>query len=79
MKYAVQLVCFMRDFEVFTAVKVHIEVFWGVTLCSFVVGYEHFGALCCFQFRGEDWLHFTLKMEAAWSSETSISYYNTTQ
>jgi hypothetical protein len=28
----------MRDFEVFTAVKIQIEVFWVVTPCNIVVG-----------------------------------------
>jgi hypothetical protein len=28
-------------FEVFTAVKIHVEVFWVVTPCSVVVGYQH--------------------------------------
>jgi len=34
---------------------IHVKVFWVETLCSGVVGYQHF---------------FTLKMEAAWCSET---------
>jgi len=34
-------------FVVFTAVKIHVEVFWVVTPCSFVVGYQRFGRSCC--------------------------------
>jgi hypothetical protein len=35
--------------------------------CTDVIGYS-FGGLCCLQ------LHFTLKMEAAWSSKIMVSY-----
>jgi hypothetical protein len=30
-------------FDVFTAVKIQVEVSWVVTLCSVVVGYQCFG------------------------------------
>jgi len=43
-------------------------VFWIVIRCSDVVGYHCFGGQCCF----------TQKMEAAWSSETFVSYHITT-
>jgi len=33
------------------------------------VGYQCFGGSCCFH------LHFTLKTEVAWSSETMVSYH----
>jgi hypothetical protein len=56
--------------EVFTAVRIHVEFFWVVTLCSVVVGYQHFRGLCCL---------FTLKMEAAWASETLIFYHKNSQ
>jgi hypothetical protein len=35
--------------EVFTAVKIQVDVFWFVTPCSVVVGYQRFG--------GPSWLH----------------------
>jgi len=34
-------------FEVFTAVKIQVEVFWVVTPCSVVVGYRRFRGPCC--------------------------------
>jgi hypothetical protein len=34
-------------FEVFTAVKTEVVIFWVVMLCSMVVGYQCFGGLCC--------------------------------
>jgi len=40
-----------------------------MTPCSVVVGYQRFGRICCLE------LHVTLKMEAAWSSETLVSYH----
>jgi hypothetical protein len=42
-----------------------------VMLCSVEVGYQCFGGLHCLP------LHFNLKMEAARSSETLVSYHNT--
>jgi hypothetical protein len=63
---------FTPSFEAFTAVKIQVQVFWVVTLCCVVVGYQRFRGSCCLQ------LHFILKMEATYSSETLVSY-NTTQ
>jgi hypothetical protein len=53
------------------AVMFQVELFWVVTPCSVAVGYQRFGSPCCLQ------LPFTLKMEAARSSETLVSFHNT--
>jgi hypothetical protein len=34
--------------DVFMAMKIHVVVFWVVTLCSDMVGYQSFGRPCCF-------------------------------
>jgi hypothetical protein len=54
-------------------VKIQVKVFWVVMPFSTVVGYHYFGIPCYLH------LHFTLKMEAASSSEMLVSYHNTTQ
>jgi len=48
------------------------NVFWAVTQCNISVGYQHFGAPCCLHLQGE------MKMEAARSSQTFVSYHNIT-
>jgi hypothetical protein len=57
--------CLIKRFgassEAFMTVMFHVEAFCVVTMHSAVVGYRHF----------------TLKMEAAWSFETLVSYHNT--
>jgi len=34
-------------FEVFTVVKIQVEVFWVVMPCSVVAGHQQFGGTCC--------------------------------
>jgi hypothetical protein len=41
-------------FDIFTAVKIGVEVFWTVTTFSVVVGCQRFGAPCCLHLQGED-------------------------
>jgi hypothetical protein len=50
-----------------------VAVFWVVTQCIDVVGYQCFRGSCCLHLQGE------VKIEAAWSSEMSGSYCSYTQ
>jgi hypothetical protein len=50
------------SFETFTTVVIQVTVFCVMTTCNVVVGYS---------FRS------TLKVEAAWTSETLVSYHST--
>jgi hypothetical protein len=40
------------SFEALTAVMFHVEVFWVVTLCIVVIGYQRFGGPCCLHLQG---------------------------
>jgi hypothetical protein len=57
---------------VFMAVKIQIEVFCIVTMCCVVIGHQCFRGPCCLSLQGE------LKIKAAWTSETLLSYHKTT-
>jgi hypothetical protein len=50
-------------FEIFTAMKIWIVVFWVVTLCSLGDGYQRFGGVYRLHLQG------TIKMEAILSSK----------
>jgi len=39
-------------FEAFTAVMFQVKVFWGVTPCTVVVGYQRFSGPCCLHLHG---------------------------
>jgi len=40
--------------EIFTPVKILVEVFWVVSPCSVVVGYQRFRGPCCLHLLGCD-------------------------
>jgi hypothetical protein len=60
-------------FEVITAVSTKMGVFWDVTPCSLVEVYQRFRGPCCLHH--ED----ALMMEAGWTSETLVNFYQTTR
>jgi hypothetical protein len=68
-----QLIDIHASFEAFTAVMFQVDVFWVVTPCSVVVGYK--------LFRGPGYPHLQreVKMEAARTFETVVSYHKTTR
>jgi hypothetical protein len=43
----------VSSFEAFTAVMLLVGVFWVMTQCSVVVGYQRFGGPCCLHLQGE--------------------------
>jgi len=49
------------------AVMFQVEVFWAVTPCSIVVGYQRFGGPCCLHLQGEvsgSWIE--IQVEVFW-------------
>jgi hypothetical protein len=48
-----------------------------VTPCVVVIGYQRFRGPCCLHRQGENFM--SLKMEAARTSKTLLSYHNTTR
>jgi hypothetical protein len=65
-------ICLEIIFDVFTAMKFQVEVFWVVTPCNFVVGYQLFEGPNRLLLQGE------VKMEAALFFRSLVSYHNTT-
>jgi hypothetical protein len=51
------LAYYIDRFEVLTAVKMLIVVFWVVTPCSLVGGYQRLGGTYSFHFQGIKWLY----------------------
>jgi hypothetical protein len=45
--------CIIARFEILTAVKIQVVVFWAVMQCSVVVGYHCFREPCYLHFQGE--------------------------
>jgi len=76
----VSLVCVIPDatFWVFTAVKIQVEVFWVVTSCNGVVGYQRF--VCpCWRWRQHGPLklsHPTSALDGVTNQKTSICVVN---
>jgi hypothetical protein len=48
-------------FEVFTAVKIQVQVFWVVKPCSVVVGYQRFTGQCCLHLHNSEDLSLNAK------------------
>jgi len=44
----------MRNFKILTVMKIHVVVFWVMTLCSDVVGYQRLGGSYCLQIHSKD-------------------------
>jgi hypothetical protein len=65
----IQTITTDAGFEVFTAMRTHIRVFWVVTPCTVVVGYQRLRGPYCLHFR------YILKVEAARSYHTLVSYH----
>jgi hypothetical protein len=46
--------------------KVHVEVFWIVKSCSYVIGYQRFGSPCCLHLQGEEDGSSAMKVNASY-------------
>jgi hypothetical protein len=51
--------------RIFTAMKIQVAVFWVMTPCSDVVGYQRFGEPCCLHLQGCSYLRPNLGSETA--------------
>jgi hypothetical protein len=67
-----------EKFEVFTTMKIQVEFFWFVMPCDVVAGYQKFLRAVLPPSSGwSDWRwNFTMKKEAALTSETSVHHQN---
>jgi hypothetical protein len=74
----------MRD-EIFMALKIQVLVFWVMTMCTDVIGKQHFRGPWCPHLQGEDggsmvyWypttsIHFNLKKMVAARASEMLSY-----
>jgi hypothetical protein len=71
-------------FEVLTAVVMKNPIFWNVTPCSPLKAIRRFGGICssiatCFMLVSGLPYSSTLKMEATYSSETTVDFEQTTR
>jgi hypothetical protein len=64
-------------FEVLTAVSTKMTVFWVVAPCSLVEVYQRFRGPCYLHHQGDCLI--ALMMDAAWTSETLVNFYQTTR
>jgi hypothetical protein len=66
---------YCRLYKIFTVFRVfvsfQVDVFWFVTPCSVLIGYQFFIGPCL--------LHLHAKLDAAWTSETLVSNHKTTR
>jgi hypothetical protein len=70
---------FLTGFEVLTAARMEMAVFWVVAPCSLIEVYQSFKGTCCLHYQGDVEALIALIMEAASTSETSANFYQTTR
>jgi hypothetical protein len=56
----------LPDLRFSPRMKIHVEVFWIVTPCGIVVGYQRFGGPCCLHLQGE------MKAPKRWYPSTTL-------